>query len=108
MRSSRLFSSILLLLLTLFSAQTSLRAAEDEADDYDVKDRVVRISLISGEVKLKRKGNAEWERARLNFPLVEGDTLATDRDSRLEIQFDARNCGRLAANSTIQIVSLRN
>jgi hypothetical protein len=105
---SRLFSSILLLLLTLFSAQTIIRAAdEDEADDYDVKDRVVRISLISGEVNLKRKGNKDWERGRLNFPLVEGDTLATDRDSRLEIQFDARNFVRLAPGTTIQIVALR-
>ena len=107
MWSSRLFSSILLLLLTLFSAQTIARAAEDEADDYDVKDRVVRISLISGEVSLKRKGNKDWERARLNFPLVEGDILATDRDSRLEIQFDARNFVRLAPSTTIQIVALR-
>jgi len=110
MWSSRLFSSILLLLLllTLISAQTIVRAAEDEADDYDVKDRVVRISLISGEVNLKRKGNKDWERARLNFPLVEGDTLATDRDSRLEIQFDARNFVRLAPGTTIQIVALRD
>ena len=108
MWSSRLFSSMLLLLLTLFSAQTIVRATEDEADEYDVKDRVVRISLISGEVNLKRKGNKDWERARLNFPLVEGDTLATDRDSRLEIQIDARNFVRLAAGTTIQIVALRD
>ena len=108
MWSSRLFSSFLLLLLIQFCAQTSLRATEDEADEYDVKDRVVRISLISGEVNLKRKGNKDWERARLNFPLVEGDTLATDRGSRLEIQFDARNFVRLAASTTIQIVALRD
>ena len=108
MWSSRLFSSILLLLLTLFSAQTIVRATEDEADEYDVKDRVVRISLISGEVSLKRKGSKDWERARLNFPLVEGDTLTTDRESRLEIQFDARNFVRLAASTTIQIVALRD
>lgn len=108
MWSSRLFSIFLLLFLTLFSSPNILRAAEDEADEYDVKARVVRISLISGEVSLKRKGNTEWERARLNFPLVEGDTLATDRESRLEIQIDARNFVRLAANTTIQLVALRD
>src|SRR6185436_942981 len=79
--SSRLFFSFLLLLLTFFSVNLTTRATEDEPDDYDVKARVVRISLISGEVTLKRKGNSDWERARLNFPLVEGDTVSTDRDS---------------------------
>ena len=108
MWSSRLFSSFLLLLLTLFTTSLHVRASEDEADDYDVRARVVRISLISGEVTLKRKGNTDWERARLNFPLVEGDTVATDRESRLEIQFDARNFVRLAPNTTMQIVALRD
>ncbi len=107
MRSSRLFVSFLLLLLTFFSVNLTILAAEDEPDAYDVKARVVRISLISGEVSLKRKGNSDWERARLNFPLVEGDTLATDRESRVEIQIDARNFVRLAPNTTIQFVALR-
>jgi hypothetical protein len=70
MWSSRLYSNILLLLLTLFSVPLTIRAFDDEADEYDVKARVVRISLIAGEVSLKRKGNTDWERARLNFPLV--------------------------------------
>jgi uncharacterized protein DUF6600/FecR-like protein len=106
--SSRLYASILLLLLTIFSAPLTVRAFDDEADEYDVKARVVRISLIAGEVSLKRKGNTDWERARLNFPLVEGDTVSTDRNSRLEIQFDARNFVRLAENTTLQIVTLRD
>ena len=108
MQSSRLFSSFLLLLLTVVSYNLTVRAADDEADDYDVKARVVRISLIAGEVTLKRQGNTDWERARLNFPLVEGDTLSTDRDSRLEIQIDARNFVRLAPHTTMQIVALRD
>lgn len=108
MWSSRCYPTILLLLLTFFSVQLTARASDDEADDYDVKARVVRISLIAGEVSLKRKGNSEWEHARLNFPLVEGDTLSTDRESRLEIQFDSRNFVRLAPNTTLQIVTLRD
>ena len=86
------------------------RAADDtdESDDFDVKDRVVRISLITGEVNLKRKGNQDWERARLNYPLIEGDTIATDKDSRMEIQFDARNFVRVAPGSVLRIVTLRD
>jgi len=108
MWSSRLYSRIFLLLLALVAITVTIRASDDEADEYDVKARVVRISLISGDVSLKRRDNTDWERARLNFPLVEGDTLSTDRESRLEIQFDARNFVRLAPNTTLQIVALRD
>ena len=96
------------LLLTFISTGTTARAFEDEPDDYDVKARVIRISLIGGEVTLKRSGNTEWERARLNFPLVEGDTIATDRDGRLDIQLDARNFVRLGSKSVMRIVTLRD
>ena len=54
MWSSRLYSSILLLALTLFSCNLTVRAFDEETDEYDVKARVVRISLINGEVTLKR------------------------------------------------------
>ncbi len=110
MRSTRrsLHATILSLLLTPFGAAHSVRAEDDYADEYDVKARVVRVSLIKGEASLKRNGNSDWERARLNFPLVEGDTVSTDRDSRLEIQIDARNFVRLEANSILRIVTLRD
>ncbi len=85
-----------------------MRAEDDDADEYDEKARVVRISLIRGEASLKRNGNSDWERARLNFPLVEGDTVSTDRESRLEIQIDARNFVRLESNSILRIVTLRD
>ena len=109
MRVSRRNISLLLsLLLILFSITVTARADDDEDDEYDVKARVVRTSLIDGEVNLKRNNNEEWERIRLNYPLVEGDTIATGKDSRLEIQVDARNFVRLAADSVLRIVTLRD
>ena len=109
MRSTRpAYATILSLFLILFTTTILARAADDEGDEYDVKARVVRIRLMTGNVNLKRSGNTDWERARLNFPLVEGDTLSTDRDSRVEIQIDARNFVRLASNSILRIVTLRD
>src|SRR5213592_3799532 len=110
MRSTRrsIWSSvsvpILLLFLILLSPNLVARAADeaDDGDEYDVTARVVRISLITGEVSLN--GNTDWERARLNTPLVEGDAISTDRSSRVEIQIDARNFVRLGANSMLKIV----
>ncbi|HZN00235.1 MAG TPA: FecR family protein, partial [Pyrinomonadaceae bacterium] len=111
MRVSRRNINLLLsLLIFLFSITiTALADDDDDApDEYDVKARVVRTSLIDGEVNLKRSGNEDWERIRLNYPLVEGDTVATGKDSRLEIQVDARNFVRLAADSVLRIVTLRD
>ena len=83
-------ATFLLLFLALLSTTTVARAADDseDGDEYDVAARVVRISLITGEVSLKRNGNTDWERARLNTPLVEGDAISTDRDSRVELQIE--------------------
>lgn len=109
MRSTRsLHATILSLLLTFFAANVPALASDDDGEDYDVKARVVRISLIKGEVTLKRLANTDWERARLNYPLVEGDTLATSGDSQVEIQIDARNFVRVGTNSILRIVTLRD
>ena len=97
------------LLLTLLTIPITTRADDkEEDDDYDVKARVVRVSLVGGEVNLKRNDNKDWEPARLNYPLVEGDTIATGKDGNLEIQIDARNFVRLAANSVLRIITLRD
>ena len=109
MKVSRLNISLLLsLLLLLFSTSVIAQSADDEEpDDYDVKARVVRISLINGQVNLMRSGNQEWEPVRLNYPLVEGDTIATGKDGRIEIQIDARNFLRLTANTVCGCVDGR-
>ncbi len=113
MRSSRLVpfrivSLLLILFSTLFTATVFAFSDDEEAETYDEQARVIRISLIKGEITLKRQGNTDWERARVNFPLLEGDTVATDRESQLEIQIDARNFVRLGSNAMLRIVTLRD
>ncbi|HEV7904988.1 MAG TPA: DUF6600 domain-containing protein [Pyrinomonadaceae bacterium] len=83
-------------------------ADDDDPDEYDETARVVRVSLIRGDVSLQRQGSKQWESAKLNFPLVEGDTLATGRDARLEIQIDSRNFVRVDENSVLRVVTLRD
>jgi hypothetical protein len=57
MRSTRPFYfALLVLLLTFSTASIIARAADEEGDEYDVKARVVRISLITGDVKPQAKG----------------------------------------------------
>ena len=77
MRSTRpLLFLNLSLLLTLFFAP-SIARADDEEEDYDVGARVVRLSLIHGDVSVRRHDSDQWEKARLNTPLMEGDSLST-------------------------------
>ena len=112
MRVSRLKTSFLFsfFLLTFLLITIPVRADDDndDADDYDVKARVARLSLIGGEVNLKRNGNKDWETARVNYPLVEGDTISTGKGSQLEIQIDSKNIVRLTESASLRIVTLRD
>ncbi|PYS93462.1 MAG: hypothetical protein DMF64_04460 [Acidobacteria bacterium] len=97
------------LLLTLTAVTAAARPASDEDDhyDYDETARVARISLLGGDVSLRRAGSNKRERAALNFPLVEGDRIATGAGARVEIQIDARNFIRLGEYTTLDVVTLR-
>src|SRR5215218_5171673 len=72
----------------------------------DVTSRVARISFIRNEAQIRRGGADEWERVTLNLPIVEGDEIVTE-DSRIEIQFDNHTHLRLAENSYLKIVTLK-
>ena len=39
-----------------------------EDEEPEVKDRVARISFITGDVQIKRSDNDQWEKAVLNLP----------------------------------------
>jgi hypothetical protein len=110
------FLSLLLLFTTLHVASSVARAATDDNDDkygnedygYEETARVARVSLIAGDVSLRRAGSDKWEHAVLNVPLVEGDRLATGAGARVEIQIDARNFVRVGEYATLDIVTLRD
>ncbi|HKC63991.1 MAG TPA: DUF6600 domain-containing protein [Pyrinomonadaceae bacterium] len=106
-----IFSTSLFLLFLLLATFTVAVRADDEkdADEYDETARVARVTLIRGDVQLKRADSRAWETAHVNLPLVEGDTLATTgQDARLEIQIDARNFVRIGPDSVLRIVTLRD
>lgn len=103
------------LLFTLLTATPGVNATpgpaasfDEEIDDgYEETARVVRVSMLGGDVSVRRAGSKEWEKAVLNLPLVEGDRLATGAGARVEIQIDARNFVRLGEYATLDIVTLR-
>jgi hypothetical protein len=52
----------------------------------DPSSRVARLSLLRGDVSLAPAGENQWARAELNRPLVTGDKLWTQGNSRAELQ----------------------
>ena len=57
-----------------------------ETDDYvpEITAKVSRITYLTGDVKIRRLGGDDWERAVTNLPVVEGDEIATDANALLE------------------------
>ncbi len=112
MRYNTTTARTLLLSLLLLTFTTAARPAPaddsvNNQNDYDETARVARISLLTGDVSLRRAGSHKWERATLNFPLVEGDRLATGAGARVELQIDARNFVRVGEYATLDVVTLR-
>lgn len=93
-------------MLNLPAAGNVVTTDDDETPDVTAK--VARISHISGEAQIRRLDSQEWERATLNLPIVEGDEIATGSGSRVEIQFDNYRRLRLAEDTQLKIVSLRD
>ncbi|HXN22598.1 MAG TPA: DUF6600 domain-containing protein [Candidatus Dormibacteraeota bacterium] len=87
-------------------------ASVGSAADYSHA-RVVRLSLVQGEVKVSRTGgsgdalgqNLTWEQAMVNLPIREGFVLATGQ-GRTEVEFESGAAAYLAENSVLQFTEL--
>lgn len=95
------------LLMTLLLG-TGVSAFEVDDDIPEVTARVARISLIRGNVQIRRAGSQDWERAVLNLPIVEGDEVTADADSRFEVQFNSYTHLRIGENSYLKIANLKD
>jgi hypothetical protein len=69
---------------------------------------VARVSLINGDVTTRRGDSGDWIEAEVNLPLVEGDSVATGRASRAEVQLDHSNLLRLHEESRLNLAELAN
>ena len=99
----------LLGLLVVASGIACTAWGQDQPDQEDGPGRgVARISLMNGDVSVRRGDSGEMVAAALNAPLVVEDQLLTGPDSRAEVQFDYANMLRLAAMSEVRISELEN
>src|SRR5689334_19540263 len=66
---------------------------------------VARISLMDGDVTVRRGDSGEWVAGVINAPLLTDDRIATGQNSRAEVQFDAANILRIGGNAEIHLAA---
>jgi len=69
---------------------------------------VARISLIQGDVSVRRGDSGDWVAAAINAPLLAEDRVLTGAASRAEVQFDFYHRIRLASDSEIRLTQLEH
>ncbi len=106
MRLAKSWLWLFLLLSVLFTNSAFGNVSDDETPEITA--RVARISFLRGDIQIRHADSQNWERATNNLPIVEGDEIAADSNTRLEIQFDSRNYLRLSANSYLKVTTLRD
>jgi hypothetical protein len=99
----------LLGLLIVATGITCTAWGQDQPDQTEGPGRgVARISVMNGDVSVRRGDSGEVVAAALNAPLVVEDQLLTGPDARAEVQFDWANMLRLAPNSEVRFAQLEN
>src|ERR1043166_8799110 len=79
------------------------------AQDADDQQRgVARISLMNGDVSVKRGDAAEWVAGVINAPLITDDRVSTAPNSRAEVQFDSANLMRIGGNAEVHLAAVED
>ncbi len=72
-------------------------------DSNDVPGQAVaRVSLMNGDVSMRRGDSGDVVAAAINAPLMTGDSLMTGGNARSEVQLDYANYVRLAPNTEVR------
>jgi hypothetical protein len=88
-------------LIALLASAVPAAADEPAADPG-----VARMSVIAGEVDVKRADSGDTFTAALNAPVSPGDYLSTPDDSRAEIEFDYGAALRVAPDTQLRFTRL--
>ena len=96
----------------LFMAAAAVLTAQTGPDTAPMQDPgapergVARVSIVGGEVSVRRGDSGDWVAAVVNAPLMVEDRVSTGANSRAEVQFDSANLIRVGANAEIRLAEL--
>jgi uncharacterized protein DUF6600/FecR-like protein len=102
MQRRKFFSTFLGLALLMALLCAVSAAAADSGYSYA---RIVRLSLVSGDVQVVRSAEAKWEPALMNMPIQQGFTIGTN-EGRAEVEFENAGALWLGENSVLQFTEL--
>jgi len=93
--------------LLVLAAVASLLALPALADSQA---RIVRLSVVEGNVQIDRAGGQGYEPAFLNMPITEGTRLWAKNDARAEVEFEDGSTVRIVSETIIAfpVLSLRD
>jgi len=77
-------------------------------DQDDMQRGVARISVMDGQVSVRRGDAGEWVAGVINAPLMADDSIATAPNSRAEVQFDSADILRIGGNAEVHLTALEN
>ncbi len=104
MRRTSKFRFLVLTGTVLLTAGVFTTARAQDADD--LKRGVARISLINGDVSVRRGDSGDWVAGVINAPLLTDDRIGSGANSRGEVQFDSANMLRFGANTELRLTQL--
>jgi hypothetical protein len=108
MKTMRFPAVVLLLAAFSFTFQLTARAQDDDEDQQQQQDppgRVARLDYSQGSVSFRPAGEDDWVTAVPNRPIVSGDDLWADTDSRAEVHVGSAAI-RLGAQTGITFLAL--
>jgi hypothetical protein len=94
----------LLCLLVAGFAFAALAPAQSDDESYN---RIARLSYIKGNVSFQHESDGDWSAASIHLPLQPGDPIYTGPEGRAEIEFDDGSVYRLARNTDVEFLSLK-
>ncbi|MBS1875218.1 MAG: FecR domain-containing protein [Acidobacteria bacterium] len=95
------------LTISLMWIALALSVAAQSEDDAPGKG-VARLSVMDGDVSIRRGDSGDFIAAAINAPLVVTDRLVTGPASRAELQFDWSNMIRIGSNAEVRLADLDN
>ena len=95
----------LLRMLTAVLLFSPVAWPQDDADN-DTGRGVARVSLMNGDVSVRRGDSGDWVAAAINAPLVVYDHLLTGPTARAEIQFDYAHFLRLSSDTEVRLAEV--
>ena len=94
------------LIITINALLVGLAPAQTQPDEDGPGRGVARLSVLNGEVSIRRGDSGDLVAAAVNAPLVVQDRVLTGPSSRAELQFDWANMIRIGAASEVRLSEL--